>query len=303
MNKMQKQWQSPCAMVLLVMTVLAGPMANANAQDDLVIASGDLIDQQVIISDEQRAKVLLGKAVDHLQKNGVDFVGDFNQSAAFIDNELYVFALRVDGRFLASGGSSLVLAGDSVLDTPDVFGKPFFRDMIEQAVKDGHGVVEYHWSSPTDGQGEPKRTFFKRVDDVIVAVGYYPSRATSFQARRFLDRAVKAMVTDEAAALKAFNQANGRFVKNDLYVFVLDMTKGTFIAHGAMPDLKGKSHEQVLSPDGQPVITTMLDNARQTGKGELAYLWTNPATGKAETKHTYYRVLDNKLVGVGYYQR
>ncbi len=58
-----------------------------------------------------------------------------------------------------------------------------------------------------------------------------------------------------------------------------------------------------VEPDGRPVITQMLDKAKQQGKGEIVYQWKNPTTGRTEAKHTYYRVLDNKLVGVGYYQR
>ncbi len=87
-------------------------------------------------------------------------------------------------------------------------------------------------------RGEPKRTLFRRVGDIIVAVGgFYPSRATAFQARNFLDAAIKAMVTDEKAALVEFGQPEGRFIQDDLYVFVVDMQQGKFIAHGATPAL------------------------------------------------------------------
>lgn len=291
--------------IIAIIAAISGAVsANTSSLpvSEMVEESG-IIEPHTMTKDEQRAVKLLNHAIENVKENGPEGVNDFSQKAEFTDRELYVFALRVDGRFLASGGSSSVLVGDTVLDTTDMFGKPFFREMIEKAVDDGGGMVEYHWTNPTDSQGEPKRTMFKRVGDIIVAVGYYPSRATSFQARKFLDDAIKAMVTNEGEALKAFNQPDGGFVKNDLYVFVLDMKKGTFIAHGSTPSLIGLSHNEVLSPDGKAVITKMLKQAKEEGKGELTYLWENPTTGKAEAKHTYYRVLDNKLVGVGYYQR
>lgn len=281
-------------LVLFSAALIATPMAE---QEDLAILP------HTVTKDEKRAITLLDKAVQHIEQQGAGAVTDFSSRERFIDRELYVFALRVDGRFLASGGSSTVLVGDTVLDSVDMFGKPFFREMIETAVDKGYGVVEYHWNNPIDSQGEPKRTLFRRVGDIIVAVGFYPSRATAFQARSFLDDAIKAMVTDEKAALAEFGQQEGRFIQDDLYVFVVDMQQGKFIAHGATPALIGKSHSEVMSPDGQPVITQMLDKAKQQGKGDLVYMWRNPTTGRTEAKHTYYRVLDNKLVGVGYYQR
>ncbi|QSV15305.1 cache domain-containing protein [Photobacterium ganghwense] len=279
------------SMALLILAVAAIAWANTAEVE------------HVLSKDERRAMVLLNKAVRHIEQQGVDAVTDFNANPNFIDKELYVYALRVDGRFLASGGSSTVLAGDTVLDTVDVFGKPFFREMIQTAVEAGKGVIEYHWTNPTDSRGEAKRTFFIREGDIIVAVGYYPSRSTDYEARHFLDEAVKAMVNNEPEAIEQFNQSQGPFVKDDLYVFVLDMQQGQFIAHGATPSLVGQSHVDVLSPDGKPVITEMLDQARKNGKGELVYQWQNPTTGKVETKHTYYRVLDNKLVGVGFYNK
>ncbi len=61
--------------------------------------------------DEKRAIILLEKAVQHIEQQSEDAVTDFSSQERFIDRELYVFALRIDGRFLASGGSSTVLVG------------------------------------------------------------------------------------------------------------------------------------------------------------------------------------------------
>lgn len=252
---------------------------------------------------ELRTKTLLAKAVLHVQVNGDESVDDFSRDAQFTDGELYVFAVGIDGEFLASGGSSMVLIGDSVLDTQDVYGKPFFREMLSKAVHSGFGEVEYHWTNPTDRMGEPKRTFFERVGDIIVAVGYYPERSSSAEAKRLLARAMTAMVKSEQQSIAAFNDIDGDFVEGDLYVFVLDMNSGKFLAHGTSPELIGLSHNEILSPDNKPIITEMLKLARENGRGEYSYRWLNPLSNEVENKHTYYRVIDNKLVAVGYYTR
>ncbi|CAH6876068.1 conserved hypothetical protein [Vibrio chagasii] len=263
----------------------------------------DISEPHVVSEAERRAKTLLAKAVIHVQTEGDESVKDFMSDPEYIDGELYVFALAIDGQFLASGGSSMVLVGDSVLDTQDVYGNPFFREMITKAVHNGFGEVEYHWTNPTDRMGEPKTTFFERVGDVIVAVGYYPERSSAAEAKNLLARAMTAIVESEQVSLAEFNDAEGSFVEGDLYVFVMDMSSGKLLAHGVSPELVGRSHNEILSPDDKPILTDMLNLARENGRGVYTYRWLNPLSSKVETKHTYYRVIDNKLVGVGYYTK
>ncbi|MCC4781491.1 cache domain-containing protein [Vibrio lentus] len=263
----------------------------------------DISEPHVVSDAERRAKTLLAKAVVHVQKEGDESVKDFMSDAEYIDGELYVFALGIDGQFLASGGSSMVLVGDSVLDTQDVYGNPFFREMITKAVHNGFGEVKYHWTNPTDRMGEPKTTFFERVGDVIVAVGYYPERSSAAEAKNLLARAMTAIVESEQESLTEFNDAEGSFVEGDLYVFVMDMSSGKLLAHGVSPELVGRSHNEILSPDDKPILTEMLNLAKENGRGVYTYRWLNPLSSKVETKHTYYRVIDNKLVGVGYYTK
>ena len=151
----------------------------------------------VISADEQRVIKLLDKAVKHIQDKGPGAVSDFDSNAAFIDNELYVFALRVDGLFLASGGSSMVLKGELVWNTPDAVGQAFFHRIIEKALSDGKGTVKYFWTNPVSRNNKPKHTLFKRVGDVIVAVGYHPAANVSIQQVGSLDEIIIVMVTDE----------------------------------------------------------------------------------------------------------
>ncbi|NOI78939.1 hypothetical protein F0224_25160 [Vibrio coralliilyticus] len=292
--------------ILLLATLMLSALSSAIVQADesqQAVNVLDISEPHVATQAERRAKTLLSKAVLHIQNQGDKAVSDFSTDPAFVDDELYVFAVGVDGQFLASGGSSMVLIGDSVLDTQDVYGKPFFREMISKAVHNGYGEVEYHWTNPTDRMGEPKKTFFERVGDVIVAVGYYPERSSATDAKQLLSRAMAAMVSSEQQSLDAFNDIDGDFVQGDLYVFVLDINSGKFLAHGTSPELVGRSHNEILNPDLKPIVTELLSLARKNGRGEYSYRWLNPLSGNVENKHTYYRVLDNKVVAVGYYTK
>ncbi|WP_226983345.1 MULTISPECIES: cache domain-containing protein [Vibrio] len=252
---------------------------------------------------EIRVKVLLTKAVDHIKNQGVEAVVDFSKQEKFIDKDLYVFALNTSGTFLASGGASVSLVGSNVTNTLDTHGKPFFQQMIDTAANDKVNAIEYYWTNPVERGGEPKRTFYTRVDNIIIAVGYNPARSTQVEAEALLDKAMRSMVVNESESLKAFNDHKGQFVQGDLYVFVLDINTGEFLAHGVAIELVGKLASEVLEPDNESTLAMLLQQAKEKGRGEYRYRWVNPTSGKVETKSTLYRVLDNKVIAVGYYTR
>lgn len=253
--------------------------------------------------DEKRAGALLDRAIAHVERKGDAALADFSRQGAFVDRDLYVYAIASDGRFLASGGSSAALIGQNVAGRSDAAGKPFFREMLEAAAAKGGGRVEYRWLNPVENREEPKVTLFRKVGEIIVAVGFYTPRATATQAMAMLDQAVAALAGGAAAALSDFQKLGGRFTQDDLYVFVVDMRDGRFLAHGATPVLVGRNGHELRDPKGKAVITDMINVARKKGAGELDYAWRNPTTSKVETKHTYFRAVDDKLVGVGYYTR
>lgn len=252
---------------------------------------------------ERRAESLLDIAAQHVKERGEAGAQDFARQSAFVDRDLYAYAVRTDGRFLASGGASAALVGENVLDYQDADGKTFFRDMIDIAKRDGAGQVEYRWFNPANSHGERKMTFFRKVGEVIVAVGYYPPRATPMEARALLDQAVAALGKDREGSLKRFQDLNDKFVRNDLYVFVTDITSGRVLAHGATPSLVGTNAFELKDPRGRLIVREMADIAMKKGKGELDYLWRNPMTRKFESKHAFFRAHDGLLVGVGTYNR
>ncbi|TVT60260.1 MAG: hypothetical protein FHK80_02250 [Azoarcus sp. PHD] len=253
--------------------------------------------------DEKRATTLLDRAVAHIEAKGKDGVTDFSRQGSFVDGDLYVYALAHDGRFLASGGSSAALIGSKVTEQTDAGGKAFFREILDLAAAKGSGRVEYRWLNPVQNREEPKVTLFRKVGDVIVAVGFYSPRASAAQARDLLDRAADALAADASVALADFQRIGGKFTQDDLYVLVVNMEDGRFLAHGASPALIGRNGHDLRDPKGKAVITDMINIARRKGAGELDYVWRNPTTAKVESKHTYFRAVDGKLVGVGYYTR
>jgi cytochrome c len=260
-------------------------------------------DRRVASKDEIRATALLERAVDHVTTNGEAGVADFSRQAEFVDRDLYVFALHTDGRLLASGGASAAMIGENVIAQTDLAGRPFLREMLQLAQAHGEGRIEYRWFNPADSRGEPKLALFRKVGEIIVAVGFYPPRATPFEAKGLLDDAVKALRADKAIALSDFQQLGGRFLRDDLYVFVVDISDGRILAHGASPRLVGTSGHEVRDPHGRAIVTDMISVARKDGEGEIAYSWRNPSTDRIESKRSFFRPEGGLLVGVGHYSR
>ena len=125
-------------------------------------------------SDALRAQTLLKKALAHYRLLKDKAFPDFDREREFVDRELYVYVVSsATGVLLASGGPSFALVNRNVADLEDATGKAFFREMIAKAKADGAGTVEYLWLDPADNKEERKQAYFERVDDRIIAVGYY----------------------------------------------------------------------------------------------------------------------------------
>jgi len=250
----------------------------------------------------ERAQALLERAVTYYQAKGEAAFTAFYRDEEFRDGELYVYVLGGDGLMLMSGGPSSVLIGRDVRELRDTEDKPFMREILETAAANGSGVVEYRWLNPQHVRVERKIAYFRAVGDRVLVTGYYVPRASAEQAKAMLWRAVHELKQSGAKAFDRFNDLNGGFVQDDLYVFVVGLDDRRMHAHGAQPSLIASDVRHLTDADDKPFIPTMVDIAKTRGEGELDYRWKNPVTGQEENKRTYFQRVDNYLVAVGAYQ-
>ncbi|WP_248730715.1 cache domain-containing protein [Pseudomonas sp. MWU13-2517] len=251
--------------------------------------------------DAQAARHLLEKALAYYQTNGDKAFAAFSRQGEFIDHDRYVFVVDTQGVLLASGGPSSALIGRDVSELlgPDL--QASFKQAL--AVPEGQGIqqADYRWQNWNDGKVEHKHVFYQRVGQRILAVGYYLPRATPEQARALRDKAVKALVKDEAGTLKAINSLEGGFLQDDLYVFVVDLDTRRYVAHGTNLRLVNTDFSKIKDPDGKPVGEPILHLMAQQDQSEYKYRWKNPVTDKVENKHAYLRKAGHFMVAVGYY--
>lgn len=132
---------------------------------------------------------------------------------------------------------------------------------------------------------------------LMVSAGF--AAGTQKDAKEMVEKAVafyKANGKDKAVA--AYNDPNGQFRKDDLFIFMLDMN-GQCYAHF---NLVGKNLFELKDADGKYFVKEQIDVAKKGG-GWVDYKWTHPTTKKIAQKTSYImRVDDNNYVGCGVFK-
>lgn len=102
------------------------------------------------------------------------------------------------------------------------------------------------------------------------------------------------------AALKAFNNSHGDFVKHHLYIFAMDY-KGVFLANINNPEMVGKNQIDLKNINGVHVTRIIIDKAKQGG-GWVTYQWNDPTVNQVRCKTSYVMPIAGEyLIGSGYY--
>jgi len=123
-------------------------------------------------SEKDMAKGMVDKAAAYYQANGKEqTLKELNTPGnQFVKGELYVFAYDMKGTVIAHPINKK-LVGVNTLNTPDVDGKMWRKDILDQAQKSGTGWVDYKYKNPKSGKIEQKTTYLKKVGDIILCCG------------------------------------------------------------------------------------------------------------------------------------
>lgn len=120
------------------------------------------------------AKVLLKKAIAFYKTNGQEkALAAFNdRPGQFVDQELYIFALDINGRILAHGTKPEWI-GKNMTGIRDAHEKNFIREIVTVAKTTGTGNVQYRWENPRTLAVEQKSSYVENVNGVILGCGYH----------------------------------------------------------------------------------------------------------------------------------
>ncbi len=150
----------------------------------------------------------------------------------------------------------------------------------------------------------------KRITAVVAAVALVMvssaasgiTRGTLAEARAMLQKAADHYKSvGRKQALADFTAGKAPFRDRDLYVFCMDANH-TSAANGGFPTYVGTSVDAFVDAKGHQLGKALWDAAAKSPEGSIEYPMFNPATGKMESKTTFYsKVADDLLCGVGAY--
>jgi cytochrome c len=125
-------------------------------------------------SSADEAKEMVEKAAAYYQANGKEkTLKEFNtRGNQFVRGDLYVFAYDMNATIIAHPVNAK-LVGINFMETPDVDGKLFRKEIIELAKKKGAGWVDYKYKNPASGKIELKTTYLKKTGDIVICCGAY----------------------------------------------------------------------------------------------------------------------------------
>lgn len=127
---------------------------------------------------------MVKKASEFLKANGKEktLAEINNPKGAFASGEIYLFASdhipnwdpNKDRTVTLAHGANPKLVGKDMTDLKDADGFAFVRRMAEIASsKTGEGWTDYKWPNPVTKAIEPKTTFTKRVEPLVISCGVY----------------------------------------------------------------------------------------------------------------------------------
>ncbi len=248
-----------------------------------------------------------------VQGKGVALAEFNNPAGQFVEGELYVFAYDLKGNTL-----SLPFQPDQVgrnrWNVADANGVLFIQNLIRTA-QSGGGFVHYLYLDPEDGAVEPKLSYVMQAgkdwiigsgiywadeQDPIIRVGGDPVVRESL--RSFVEEAISfAREQGREAALREFNNQNGRFVRGDRYIYAFDYT-GKTLALPFQPRLIGTDLSGLQDSYGVRYTRIEILLAQQGGRF-IFYHYPNPAHAMtSEPKMSYVAPVDDTWwLGAGIY--
>lgn len=133
---------------------------------------------------KQECVSMVKKAGEFLAANGKDrtLAEINNPKGQFSHGEIYLFASdhvpnwdsNKDRTITLAHGANPKLVGKDMTDLKDADGFAFVKRMAEIASsKSGEGWTDYKWPNPVTKAIEPKTTFTKRIEPLVISCGVY----------------------------------------------------------------------------------------------------------------------------------
>lgn len=122
---------------------------------------------------------------------------------------------------------------------------------------------------------------------------------TADEARALVDKAAALMrVLGPDRALAEISNPNGAFHYRDMYVSVFTL-RGRIAAHGALPQLVGRSAWDWRDADDMYYVREIITRAQRGDTGPIEYTRIHPRTRQLRAKSTWFRLVDDYVIACG----
>lgn len=215
-----------------------------------------------------RAVDLVKDGYEFLKKHGLSAaVQEFSsrQSDTFRYGDLYLTLWDLKGKVVANG-ANLDAIGLNQWDLQDEDGKFFVREIIDKA-NHGGGWVDFKMKNAFQS------IYVERVelgsDNFVIGAGLYPisKRETALLLVRSAAGFLRNRTEEEA--FTAFSDPNGKFIRGDLFVFVIGFD-GIAKVWGDNYELTWRNVMDAKDDTGKPYVQVFINTVKQ-GPGQVTY--------------------------------
>lgn len=216
----------------------------------------------------QKAVDLVKDGYEFMKKHGLSAaVSEFTsrQSDTYRYGDLYLVVWDMKGKVIAHG-ANLDTVGINQFDLKDEDGKFYVQEIIEKA-KRGGGWIDFKLKNAFQS------IYVEKVelgsDNFVIGCGLYPisKRETAILLARSAAGYLRAH--SEPEAFGAFSDSNGKFIRGDLYVFVVE-ADGICKIWGDTYELIWRNIMSAKDDNGKAYVQLFINTVKQ-GPGQVTY--------------------------------
>ncbi len=216
----------------------------------------------------ERAVELVKNGYEFMKKHGLTAaVNEFSsrQVDTYRFGDLYLTVLNMQGVVVASG-ANLDSIGVNQWDLTDEDGKFYVREIIEKANKGG-GWVDFKLKNAFQSIYVEKVDL--GTDSFVIGSGLYP--ISKREMALLLSRSASGYLAShpEEEAYSAFSNSQGKFIRGDLFVFVVGFD-GICKVWGDTYELIWRNLMNAKDDTGKPYIQIFISTVKQ-GPGQVTY--------------------------------
>ncbi len=230
-------------------------------------------------ADRKQAVDLLRKGFKFMKANGLSAASEAITSVYENDfryGDLYLEVYSLEGECVAHGNNP-ALVGRNYWNVKDEDGKYYVRSMIKKAQTEP-GWIDYKTRNLF------KSSYVEEIDlgteSYVMVCGLYPISKRESAILLVKTAADYLMDKSRQVAFRDFSHKDGKFIRGDLQVFVIDYSGYCFV-YGDEYDIIWRNLMDIKDEDGKAYVRLMINTAkngpgqvsfRQRGAQKLAYI-------------------------------